>query len=187
MILLGFNSLLFAQNGCFDYESVTANKNKFLSMDSTFAADKVYLANMKGCQFPDNELTDISGGKFHISQLKGDLVFVNFWFSSCHPCLVESPEIVKLNKKFSKQNVKFLNISSDEKKTLLSFLEKNPMPGVIQTYEFREVLEKKFGCVFGFPMCFLLNRDGKVIEAWSGGGEADEFYKKVEKLITDNL
>jgi thiol-disulfide isomerase/thioredoxin len=185
--LLALGGLLQAQENCFDYNAAIKQKEGLHSMDSMFAADRIFLAGMKGCAFPGEELFNLEGGKFNIGQLKGDLVFVSFWFASCHPCVEEAPEIVRLSQKYAGKKVKFLNITFEQKKTLLDFLTEHKMPGVIQTYQDREVLEKKFCAVFGFPMCMLLDKNGKVIEAWSGGFPADEFYKKVNTLISNNL
>ncbi|MCW3070801.1 MAG: hypothetical protein JWO44_691 [Bacteroidetes bacterium] len=189
IILLALGGMLHSQENCFNYE-VAMKQKEAIGLDrpdSMFASERIFLAGMKGCAFPGDDLLTPEGDKFNISQLKGELVFVNFWFTGCRPCLEESPEIVKLSAKYAGKKVKFLDITFDQKKTLLDFLAEHKMPGLIQTYQDEEILQKKFCSVFGYPMCMLLDKDGKVIEAWSGGFPPDEFYKKVKKLIDNNL
>ena len=66
--------------------------------------------------------TDLSSIKFknakgvevNLAELKGKVVFINFWATWCPPCLAEMPSIHKLHQKFgSDKDVVFLMIDAD--------------------------------------------------------------------------
>jgi peroxiredoxin len=40
---------------------------------------------------PDFTLTDLSGAKVHLADLRGKVTFLNFWATYCAPCRVEMP------------------------------------------------------------------------------------------------
>ncbi len=42
---------------------------------------------------PDFELPTIDGGKFRLSEHRGQVVILNFWTKTCRPCLEEMPTL----------------------------------------------------------------------------------------------
>ncbi|MGE6220075.1 TlpA family protein disulfide reductase [Nubsella zeaxanthinifaciens] len=57
---------------------------------------------------------DQSGKTISLNQLKGKVVFINFWATWCPPCLAEMPSINKLYEKYkSSGDVVFLLIDAD--------------------------------------------------------------------------
>jgi cytochrome c biogenesis protein CcmG/thiol:disulfide interchange protein DsbE len=49
----------------------------------------------------DFELVDISGNKIKLSDMKGSVVFVNFWATWCGSCVEELPSVEKLFRSLS--------------------------------------------------------------------------------------
>ena len=46
-----------------------------------------------GKQFPDYEIQLFNGNKLSISNLKGNVILINFWASWCSPCKEEFPAL----------------------------------------------------------------------------------------------
>ena len=62
-------------------------------------------------QFQELQLEDSSGKVFNTSSLLGKVIYVDFWFTVCPPCIQEIPWSQALQKYFAKDtNVVFLNI-----------------------------------------------------------------------------
>lgn len=197
-LLLFINQVTFAQSDCFkncrEQSNTCWEKLKtrgITSTDSALNCDHIILQNLKGCGFPETDLNKFEGGKFNITELKGNVVFVHFWFTSCATCIAEMPSISKLEEEFGTKNVKFLAISFNDQQTLGSFFKKRGSFRSIQTYLDQKSMENEFCLLSGYPMNFVLDKNGKVIDAWMEENpdplKQEGFYKKVKLLIESNL
>lgn len=66
------------------------------------------LAKQLGKPAPLFSVVDVDGVKYDLSQLKGKVVVLNFWFIGCAPCKKEIPELNALVEKYKSKDVVFL-------------------------------------------------------------------------------
>lgn len=73
---------------------------------------------------------DESGQLINLSELKGKVVFINFWASWCPPCRAEFPSIQKFYEKYKgNDELVFLTINLDDNpKAGKLYLEKKNLP-----------------------------------------------------------
>lgn len=80
--------------------------------------------NLKGIAVgevaPNIELPLYQGGLFNLTNLKSDIVLINFWASWCSPCRKKMPELIEIYKKFNntefengERGLKIVNVSLD--------------------------------------------------------------------------
>jgi cytochrome c biogenesis protein CcmG, thiol:disulfide interchange protein DsbE len=62
---------------------------------------------------PDFTIQD-SDHSVTLSQLRGQIVVLNFWATWCPPCIEEMPSLVQLQKKLQNQRVTILGVSVDD-------------------------------------------------------------------------
>jgi thiol-disulfide isomerase/thioredoxin len=188
----------FSQSDCFkDCQKRSTNEwNKLVargvnSTDSALLINHKILADLKGCGFPAIELNKLDSGKLTINELKGNIVFVHFWFTACATCIAEMPSINKLQEEYKNEKVKFLAISFNDKNTLTSFFQRKGPFESIQTYIDQKTLESEFCILDGYPLNLILDKNGKVIDAWyeenPDAAQQENFYSKVKMLIKNNL
>ena len=78
----------------------------------------------KGKPVPREQFVTLNGKSLSFEQLKGKVIVVNFWFTTCAPCLKEIPELNELVEKYKDNDqVIFLAFSTDKKETLERFLK----------------------------------------------------------------
>lgn len=64
---------------------------------------------------PEFTLRSVEGNKVSLSQLKGTVVYLDFWASWCGPCLAEMPASKKLRESSLVKEVSFVYISIDSR------------------------------------------------------------------------
>lgn len=77
----------------------------------------------KGEKAYDFIATDLDGNTFKLSDLKGQVVILNFWFTNCGPCIQEMPELNNLADNFKNKKVKFLAVTFNKKEIVEQFLK----------------------------------------------------------------
>lgn len=101
-----------------------------------------------------------TGQSMGLSQLKGKVVFVNFWASWCMPCKEEMPSIEALYRDLLK-NDKFLMVTilyKDDEKTASDYMRANGYTFPLYT-DNGGISAKGYG-VTGVPETYLIDKKG---------------------------
>ena len=80
---------------------------------------------LAGQQLPDFHLKDLAGNNVSAEILNGKPVVINFWFTSCAPCISEMRALNVIREKYKNSDVIFLAITFDKKTSVLNFLKKH--------------------------------------------------------------
>jgi peroxiredoxin len=108
---------------------------------------------------PDFTLYDLDGEQVTLSDLRGQVVVVNFWATWCMPCRVEMPEFEIVYNKWKDQGMVILGVNVFEDPSRVSSAAEEMgitfpvlLDGdglVAQSYE-----------LLGYPTTYLIDRDG---------------------------
>ena len=121
-----------------------------------------------GYEIPEFESISVKGEAISKKSLKGRISILNFWFSTCQPCIAEIPGFNAIVEKFGNNNVNYISIGRDNEKDIVEFLEDHP-------WKFQhlpsngDLIENKFKIRWGFPTTFLLNKESEIVFTFSGG------------------
>ncbi|MBI5074107.1 MAG: TlpA family protein disulfide reductase [Nitrospirae bacterium] len=115
----------------------------------------------EGTRAPKLDVVDVrSGQTVDISQLKGKVIFVNFWATWCPPCREEMPSIEALHRDLQK-NGAFLMVTilyKDDAKTALDYMGANGYTFPLFT-DHGGASAKRYG-VTGVPETYLIDKKG---------------------------
>lgn len=139
---------------------------------------------------PDLTLNDPEGNPLSISELRGNIVFVDFWASWCRPCRRENPVIVETYNTYKDKEFKnadgfsIFSISLD--KTRDQWIKAIDDDGLVWEEHvsdlkgWRSPAAKKFN-VRAIPMNYLINQDGVIIAKNLRGHQLAETLKNLIK------
>jgi peroxiredoxin len=72
---------------------------------------------------PSFTLADITGTNYSLTELKGKVVVLNFWFIACKPCVNEMARLNAIKARYKTQKVIFLALCLDKKEQIRDFLK----------------------------------------------------------------
>jgi peroxiredoxin len=129
---------------------------------------------------------DENGKQVKLSDLKGNLVLVNFWATWCKPCVGEMPDLSLISQELKDKNFKIIGISTEDPKTIESFLKTKPVdyPILNGTEETMKVFEKAGNKkIEGIPATFIIDKDGKIVEFFMGAKSKSAFNDIIKKYL----
>jgi peroxiredoxin len=109
----------------------------------------------------DFTLADLQGKPWHLRELRGKVVLVNFWATWCPPCRKEMPDLQALYDKYKDQGFIVLSISDEESAKVTPFIAEKKITYPVLLDPGRKVNEAFI--VEGIPKSFVFDRDGKLV------------------------
>jgi len=139
------------------YERMKAESN---DPQYTEAMGKLQAAD-EARQNADFTLTDLEGESWHLQELRGKVVLVNFWATWCPPCRKEMPDLQALFNKYKSQGLIVLSISDEEAAKVTPFIKQENITYPVMLDPDGKV--HKLYQVEGIPKSFVYNRDGQLV------------------------
>jgi len=99
--------------------------------------------------------------RMSLAQLRGKVVYLDFWASWCGPCRTSFPQLERLRSEFSAQGFEILAISVDEfEAEARQFLKEVPVSYPVM-HDATGVTPRAYG-ILGMPSGYLIDRAGVV-------------------------
>jgi peroxiredoxin len=132
------------------------------------SSDPQFAKAMAGLQAEDTKrenadftLSDLKGKSWHLRDLKGKVVQVNFWATWCPPCRKEMPDLQAFYDKYKDQGFVVLSISDEEAAKVSPFITERNISYPVLLDPGRKVNEAFV--VEGIPKSFVYDREGKLV------------------------
>jgi len=113
-------------------------------------------------QAPDFSLEDLSGKRLSLKDLKGKVVFLNFWATWCVPCRQEMPFMEALHREFKDRGLEVVAVNfREDRKTAQKFFAELGLT-------FRALLDLDGGVsneygAWSLPLTYVINRKGEFV------------------------
>ena len=106
----------------------------------------------------------LDGREVDLAKLKGKVVLVEFWSTSCGPCVAEMPNVKAVYQKLHDRGFEVVAISLDDKEDVLRrFIKENelPWPQHFDGKGWGNEFASRYG-IFGIPTMWLVDKQGNL-------------------------
>jgi peroxiredoxin len=135
---------------------------------------------------PDFTLPTLDGGEAKLSELKGQVVVLDFWATWCKPCVMALPGVIKVTSELADQGVAFYAVNQGEKPERINgFLKEKgwTMPVALDP---TAQAGQAYG-VSGIPHTVIIDKKGIVRHVHSGfmPGMDIQLKSEIEALLSE--
>lgn len=135
---------------------------------------------------PNFSYTLLDGSQARSEQMRGKVLLVNFWATTCSVCVQEMPRIASTQQKFQSRGYDTLAVAMqyDPPVRVSEFAMRRGLPfGVV--IDNTGAIAKSFGNIPGTPTTFLIDKKGAIVKRFVGEPDFAELHTLVEKLLAE--
>ncbi len=135
---------------------------------------------------PQVVYTLLNGQRLDAASLKGQVVLVNFWATSCSTCVAEMPEIVATFENYRARGYQTVAVAMryDPPALVANFAESRRLPFGV-AIDNTGAIAHHFGDVELTPTSFLINKRGEIVRRYVGKPNFVALRALIEKLLAE--
>jgi peroxiredoxin len=136
---------------------------------------------------PEVGYTLLDGSQKTTGQLKGKVVLINFWATSCTTCVHEMPQVVATYEKFKGRGYDTLAVamSYDPPAYVMNYAETRKLPFGV-AIDNTGAIAKSFGNVQLTPTSVLVDKHGQIVKRFVGEPDFVALHKLVDQLLAES-
>ncbi|HEX9184229.1 MAG TPA: TlpA disulfide reductase family protein [Burkholderiales bacterium] len=150
------------------------------------AAGALVALGTREARAPDVRFVTLSGKDLSTAALRGKVLLVNFWATSCVACVEEMPKMVEAWRKFSPRGYEMVAVamSYDHPNLVADFAQTRKLPFEV-ALDADGAAARGFGNVNATPTTFLIDRRGRIVKRYLGEPDWAEFHALVERALAE--
>lgn len=135
---------------------------------------------------PDLSLKTLTGDNVALSALRGKVVLVAFWATSCLECEEALPWLASLQRRHQGQGLETLAVAMryDQPQQVASTAFRHSLPFRVSLDENGETA-RRFGNVQTLPALFVLDRRGQIVQRLLGAPDRGRLQALLDKLLAE--
>ncbi len=133
---------------------------------------------------PDVTFVNLQGTKIALSSLRGKVVLVNFWATSCATCVKEMPQMVDTFNRYNARGLDFVAVAmtEDPPSYVLNYAQTRRLPFTV-ALDPQSTLARAFGDVRMTPTTFLIDKQGRIIKRYVGEPDFPALRQLLESAL----
>ena len=139
---------------------LTSARTWELREDSPDSLPKPWFPEIESHVDSNWRIEPMKGKPLTLDEFKGKVLFLNFWSTSCMPCIEEMPGLIRLKASLGEPQIVFAAITADERPQVEDFLKKNKVD--LPVYLSGSAVPHNLSAR-GIPTTYILNKDGAVV------------------------
>jgi len=133
---------------------------------------------------PAVAFTTIAGERVSLADLRGKVVLVKFWATSCTTCVKQMPDTIAYYERYHDQGYETVAVAMDydPPNYVLNFAQTRKLPFKV-ALDSKGELARAFGDVRLTPTAFLIDRQGRIVKRYLGEYDKAAFQAAVESAL----
>lgn len=136
---------------------------------------------------PDVAFNTLQGQSFRTADLRGKVVLVNFWATTCTTCIKEMPALQATHEKFQARGFETVAVAMDydPPAQVAAYVERSALP-------FTFVLDRDGSIARGFegvrltPTTYIVNKRGEIVQKILGEPDFTRLHALIEQLLAES-
>jgi len=148
------------------------------------------LLGLAGCAgkepAPSSTFVLIDGSSTTTEDLKGKVMLVNFWATTCVTCVKEMPALASTYNKYHSQGFETVAVAMDYDPPawVVNFAQTRQLPFKVAIDNTGEIASA-WGDVRLTPTTYLVDRQGRIVKRYVGEPDFTALHQLIEKLLAE--
>lgn len=134
---------------------------------------------------PALTVTTINGQTIRLNDLRGKVVLVNFWATSCSICLAEMPDLIRTYRQYRKRGLEIIAVAMpyDRADLIKQYVARHGLPFPV-VWDSQGDVSRAFRDVIGTPTTFIVDKQGQLISKTVGPIDFDKLRRFLDDVLT---
>jgi thiol-disulfide isomerase/thioredoxin len=131
---------------------------------------------------PGFKLVDLQGQPITLDEVRGKVVFLNFWATWCGPCRAEVPDLVALQAQYKgRLQIIGLDVDDDDSAEVQQYVKETGInyPVVMSS----DAVRMEYGGIPALPTSFVLDTEGRIVQKHVGLRNPAVYEMEIRSLL----
>ena len=131
--------------------------------------------------------TTLDGAQGRTEALRGKVLLVNFWATTCATCIREMPALAALHRRYQRQGLETLAVAMrlDPPAAVADFAEQRGLPFSV-VIDNTGAIARAFPDLQATPTAYLIDKRGAIARRYVGEPDFPALQSLVEKLLAES-
>jgi len=133
---------------------------------------------------PEISFVPLRGAPSSMQDLRGKVVLVNFWATTCTICAAELPDMIATYQTYAPQGFEMVAVamSYDPAWLVAEYATQKRLPFKV-ALDIQGELERAFGGIEGTPTSSLISKRGEILEKIVGRPDFERLRRRIEREL----
>lgn len=133
---------------------------------------------------PQTVFTTLSGQQISTEQLRGKVVLVNFWATTCTGCIAEMPHLIETYRRYQPKGLEIVAVAMayDPPAHVANYAEKNKLPFPV-ALDIDGRIAAAFNDVKLTPTAFIIDQQGHIVRNVVGELDFNALHQYLDQAL----
>ena len=147
-------------------------------------AGAALFSSVKSSSAPPVTFTTLAGKPIVPGDLRGKVVLVNFWATTCQVCAHELPQIVATYRTYASRGFEVIAVAMpyDRPDWVVDYARREELPFTV-ALDFEGTINRAFGGIDATPIGFLIDKQEKIVQRIVGEPDFAQLRVTIEREL----